>query len=315
MKRRALLTATAATAALCLNSCAQSVPPVELVDIPPLPLPAGATVGSPASGTIQTDNLLGSLRPNGDDVAQVRQRGYLIVGIDQSQNLLSFRDTDGELKGFEVDLAREVARDIFGEPKIDFRYVDSSSWVKALEDGQVDMVLRSISVTRERQDQVFFSTPYFSGKTRILTQKDSDIHGAADLKGTVCVTNLSTGSKRLGAIAPNSTMLAVRNSADCLLALQQNHADAVISDDAILSGMIAQDPFTHIVGEPLATEQYAVAFAKPRTGRDTAPMIRQVNSTFERIFRDGTWASTYNHWFGAYLAPQEHPAVHYREER
>lgn len=45
MKRRALLTATAATAALCLNSCAQSVPPVELVDIPPLPLPAGATVG------------------------------------------------------------------------------------------------------------------------------------------------------------------------------------------------------------------------------------------------------------------------------
>lgn len=124
---------------------------------------------------VDTSNLLGSLRPNNnpEGVRRIRERGRLVVGIDQSQNLLSFRNTaTGELQGFEVDLAKEISRDIFGDPtKIDFRYVDAGTWIKALENNDVDLAIRSISITRGRQDQVFFSTPYFSGKTKLLTQK------------------------------------------------------------------------------------------------------------------------------------------------
>lgn len=269
---------------------------------------------------VDTTNLLGSLRPKNDPegVRRIRERGRLVVGIDQSQNLLSFRNTaTGELQGFEVDLAKEISRDIFGDPtKIDFRYVDAGTWIKALENNDVDLAIRSISITRGRQDQVFFSTPYFSGKTKLLTQKNSGISSVDDLPGkTVCATAESTGAQRTRYVAPRAKLLVVSSSADCLLALQQGHTDAVISDDTILSGMLAQDPFTEIVGNALAEEDYGIAFAKPGPRHDSEGIIRQVNATIERIFRDGTWQRSYAKWFGAYLPPQNPPALNYREEK
>ena len=82
------------------------------------------------------------------------ERGHIVVGVDQSQNLLSFRDpATGKMTGFEVDMAREIAQDIFGDPnKVDFRFVNSGDAVYALESDQVDIVIRSTAITRKRQD-------------------------------------------------------------------------------------------------------------------------------------------------------------------
>lgn len=143
--------------------------------LPFVPLPQGATIeraGAEPPNKIITTNLLGSLAPDnrspGERVPEIISRGRLIVGIDQSQNLLSFRNTiTGELQGFEVDIAKEIATDIFGDPtKIEFRYVDSANWIDSLESHQIDMAIRTLSITRDRQDQVFFSTPYLKGSTK-----------------------------------------------------------------------------------------------------------------------------------------------------
>ena len=67
------------------------------------------------------------------------------------------------MTGFEVDMAREIAQDIFGDPnKVDFRFVNSGDAVYALESRQVDIVIRSMAITRKRQDQMTFSHPVFS---------------------------------------------------------------------------------------------------------------------------------------------------------
>ena len=92
--------------------------------LPFVPLPQGATIeraGAEPPNKIITTNLLGSLAPDnrspGERVPEIISRGRLIVGIDQSQNLLSFRNTiTGELQGFEVDIAQEIAAHIFGNP-------------------------------------------------------------------------------------------------------------------------------------------------------------------------------------------------------
>ncbi|AZA10627.1 glutamate ABC transporter substrate-binding protein [Corynebacterium gerontici] len=307
----------------CLVACANSEAPVSDETPPPasLPLPEGA-VQKPASEIpkrrVVTSGLLGSLRPQDVEVPEIKARGRLIVGVDQSQNLLSFRDpVTGKLEGFEVALAQEVARDIFGDPqKIEFRYVDSSSWIGALEARDVDFVIRSISITRQRQDQVFFSTPYFTGDTQLLTERGSDISGIQDIgEGTVCASSGSTGVQRVAQAAPDSTLLIVRSSADCLLALQQGQADAVVSDNTILSGMAAQDPQTHIVGSALATEDYGIAFAKPGSRHNTEALIRLTNATLERIFQNGTWNALFKEWFGSYLPQQRPPKLNYREEQ
>lgn len=332
--RRALIgLATAGT--LALSGCAApgfsfgADTPTPLPDRPAAhvygpPLPAGSSVEDPGQyepREINTDNLTGSFRPDDatpeERIPAIVNRGRLIVGVDQSQNLLSYRDSvTGDLRGFEIDLAREIARDIFGDPdRVDFRFVESASRVSALDNREVDMVIRTMTVTRTRQQEVQFSTPYLATDSRLLVMYNAAIDGVDDLPGrTVCVTDGSTALEKARANAPQSRILKTRSWADCLLALQQHHADAILSDDTILSGINAQDPYTEIVGESLASEPYAVAMPHPDSHDDSIGLTRQVNSTIERIREDGTWWRLYNDWFSPYLATSGPPPLIYREE-
>lgn len=288
------------------------------------PLPEGVQLeeaGSKEPQSVLTTNLLGSLRPDDrtpeERVPEIHRRGRLIVGVDQSQNLLSFRDpATGQIEGLEVDIAREIARDIFDDPnRIEFRFINSANWIDALESKQIDIALRAISITRGRQDQVFFSTPYLTANTRMLVERDGGVSSLEDLNGkTACVTSASTGLQRLREMAPNTDILIANSAADCLIMLQQYDADAIISDDTILSGMATQDPMSEVVGESLGEESYGIAIAKPGQRHNTKGLIRQVNSTLERVFREGKWNSMYSEWFGEFLPYQQPPATNYRAE-
>lgn len=308
-----------------LAACTANEPPqVERTWVAPapLPLPPGAVIEEPGQAyRPMSREFLGSFRPDHrtpeERVPQILARGRIIVGVDQSQYLLSFRDpSTGELRGFEVELAKEIAQDIFGDPnRVEFRFVDSTDRIRALESGQVDIVVQSMTITRTRQDQVAFSTPYFTAQTRILTLVHAEVHSSKDLAGkTVCVTDQSTGLDTARREAPESRILKVRNWSDCLVALQQNQAVAVISDDAILSGIAAQDPYTRILDEVLREETYGVAVAKPGTRHDTLGLIRQVNFTIERIQRDNTWWKMYRQWLEPYQTTPGPPPTNYREE-
>lgn len=288
------------------------------------PMPEGAVLepaGSQNPQEVRTTGLLGSLRPDDrtpqERVPAIIRRDRLIVGVDQSQNLLSFRDPiSGNIEGMEVDIAREIARDIFDDPtKVEFRFINSSNWIDALESGQIDLAMRGISITRNRQDQVFFSTPYLTASTRMLVEQGSDVQSLSDLdNATACVTSASTGLQRTRALAPTTDILVANSAADCLILLQQFQADAVISDDTILSGMATQDPHTEVVGDSLGEESYGIAMAKPGHRHNTEGLIRQVNSTLERIFAGGEWSRMYNQWFGNFLPNQRPPATNYRQE-
>ncbi len=290
------------------------------------PLPAGSAVEEPGAEEpreINTWDIEGSLRPYASEpdlhltIPHIMERGRIIVGVDQSQNLLSFRDSvTGELEGFEVDLAREIARDIFGDPElVDFRFVESANRASALENHEVDIIIRTMTVTRTRQQEVAFSSPYLTTDSRLLVMSNSAITGVAQLPGrTVCVTDGSTALEKARIHAPQSRILKTRSWADCLVALQQNQADAILSDDTILSGIAAQDPYTKIVGESLAAESYAVAAAHSDEHLNTDGLVRQVNATIERVRADGTWWRLYDRWFAVYLATSGPPPLMYRPE-
>lgn len=287
-------------------------------------LPAGTKFE--AAGTVPAnppmfDNLLGSLRPDDkkpeERVPGIFARGRLIVGVDQSQNLLSFRDpVSGELRGFEVEVAREIARDIFGSPeKVDFRFVDSAETVKALESGQVDIMLRSLSITRAAQDQVFFSVPYLSTGTRMLVPEASGISAISDLGGrTACALQDSTALQLVRLHNPQANIMTTNTWSDCLILLQQGSVDAIVAHDTILAGMAKQDPYLRIVGTSLSLENYGVGIAKPGNRHNTTGLIRQVNSTIERIVYDGTWWEMYNRWLSAYQFIKGPPPIIYRPE-
>lgn len=288
------------------------------------PLPAGALLEHPgevAPTKISDDHIEGSLRPDdrtpAERVPQIVERGRLIVGVDQSQNLLSSRDViTGRLIGFEVDLAREIARDIFGDPEaVDFRFVDSIDRARALDSREVDVIIRTLTITEERQQMVEFSTPYLSADTRMLVSAGSGVEDYGDLSGQmVCVADDTTALEKARAAAPYSLLLKTRRWSDCLYALQERQVDALISDSTILSGIAEQDPYTMITGESLGTEDYGVGVRKSTPGDDSSGLVRQVNSTLERIRVDGTWWRMYEQWFAATLSTTGPPELHYREE-
>jgi polar amino acid transport system substrate-binding protein len=296
----------AAVVSAVLAGCSQSGAMV-VAPAPTLPPPTPAGMQEmppqpplPPDKTADDCNPTASLRPfdNPADadaaVATIRARGRLIVGLDIGSNLFSFRDPiTGEIVGFDVDIAGEVARDIFGNPsQVEYRILSSAERITALEKEEVDVVVKTMTINCERRKQVNFSTVYLDVAQRILASRDSPITKPADLSGKrVCVAKGTTSLHRIREIAPPPIVVEVVNWADCLVTLQQRQVDAVSTDDSILAGLVSQDPYLHIVGPNMGTQPYGVGVKLDNTG-----LVRFVNGTLERIRRDGTWNTLYRKW-------------------
>jgi polar amino acid transport system substrate-binding protein len=282
------------------------------------PTPAGMEQ-APSASTDEPppddDSCTGSLRPFSTKaqadaaVANIRNRGRLIVGLDIGSNLLSFRDPiTGDITGFDVDIAGEVARDIFGTPsQVVYRILSSNDRIAALQNNQVDIVVKTMSITCERRKLVNFSTEYLRANQRILAPRDSHIARASDLSGKrVCAVTGTTSLERIQLINPPPVVVEVVTWADCLVALQQRQADAVSTDDTILAGLVAQDPYLHIVGPSMSEEPYGIGINLDNTG-----LVRYVNGTLERIRRDGTWNTLYRKWLTVLGAAPGPPVPRY----
>lgn len=282
------------------------------------PLPSGAhllptatpavpaTVTCADAGSLRPDPavLTGAARSPSGSVERIRERGRVIVGLDQGSNLFSFRDPlSGELLGFDVDVAHEVARDLFGDPaRVEFRFLSSAERQQALQDGTVDMVVKTMTITCERAETVSFSTVYYLAHQRLLVTRDSTVEDAAGLAGSrVCMVAGTTSVGALQQAQPDIVILTVPSWGDCLVALQQRQVDAVSTDDTILAGMVAQDPNLKIVGPPIEAEPYGIGMHK-----DDDDLVRFVNGTLERIRQDGRWNQFYDRWLSV-LGPSPGP--------
>jgi polar amino acid transport system substrate-binding protein len=308
----------ALAAVILLAGCGHSESlTVAAVPTLPLPTPVGMQEMAmeaplPPDTSSQDCNPTASLRPfpNRADadaaVAGIRSRGRLIVGLDIGSNLFSFRDPiTGEITGFDVDIAGEIARDIFGGPgHVEYRILSAEERVTALQKSQVDVVVKTMTITCERRKLVNFSTVYLDANQRILAPRDSPIAKVADLSGKrVCVARGTTSLRRIREIAPPPAIVSVVNWADCLVALQQREIDAVSTDDSILAGLVEEDPYLHIVGPNMATQPYGVGI-----NLDNTPLVRFINGTLERVRNDGTWNTLYRKWLSV-LGPAPAPPM------
>ena len=282
--------------------------PAGMEDLPPEP-------PRPTDPTANTCDRTASLRPFSSRaqadaaVASIRKRGRLLVGLDIGSNLFSFRDpVTGEIAGFDIDIAGEVARDIFGKPSaVEYRILSSADRIAALQNNTVDIVVKTMTITCERRKLVNFSTTYFTAYQRILAPRQSDIAGPEDLSGKrVCVARGTTSLRKVQEISPPPAIVTVVTWADCLVALQQREVDAISTDDSILAGLVAQDPYLHIVGENMAEEPYGIGINLTNTA-----LVRFVNGTLARIRVDGTWDSLYRKWLMVLGPAPAPPAARY----
>jgi polar amino acid transport system substrate-binding protein len=261
---------------------------------------------NPSASTAPTNcNPLASLRPQGSlpqpgampagsTMARISAAGFLTVGVNQNTFLFGYRDaTTGQIVGFDVDIAREVARAIFGDPnKVKLVATTSAQRIPYLKDNTVDLVANTMTMNCARWVDVNFSTQYYDAGQKILVPRTSKATGIADLGGKkVCAASGSTSIANIAEHAPTAIPVSVNDWTDCLVLLQQGQVDAISTDDTILAGLAKQDPTTKVVGERFTKEPYGLAMKKEATD-----LTRFVNGVLARMRDDGTWASIYTHW-------------------
>lgn len=249
-----------------------------------------------------------SLAPSsadGPNIDAIKRRGKLIAGVDQNSFRWGYRNpTTRTLEGFDIDLVKAIAKNILGdENAVIYRAIPTSQRIPALQNGTVDVVVRTMTVNCTRIKQASFSTAYFEAGQQVLAPKTSAITGFDDsLKGKrVCVAAGSTALEALkaGPHGADYQDFTVPNQLDCLVRLQQNLVDAVVTDNALAAGQAAQDPAVQLKGSPFTTEYYGVAVKLGNT--DLVQRINQVLVDYRAGGANSPWMTAYRHWLAADL--------------
>jgi glutamate transport system substrate-binding protein len=242
---------------------------------------------------------------------KVRQRGTLNVGGTDAGPLFSLKDpATGKVTGFDAGLSQMLAHYITGKPTdntaLTITTVDTRETL--LENGTVDAVFATYTITPQRAAKVAFAGPYYSSGDAIMVKADNTtIRTAADLNGrTVATQANSTAVLALQKAAPGANVLLFQEDAQCVAAVQQGRADAYVIDQGILISDASTNPAVKVVGEPFSTEPYGIGLP---LNDPTAKAF--VNDWLRTIYADGSWAELWKATIGTVVSgdPPAPPAI------
>lgn len=249
--------------------------------------------------------------PAGSTMAEIQAKGKLVAGVGADTLLFGFLNPkSGDIEGFDVEMARLVARAIFGtdEGTLDLIPLQSSQRIPKLEAGEVDLVVKTMTINCDRWGKVNFSSVYYNSAQRLLVREGSpfeELSDAIDAGATICAVSGTTSLDLL--TSEGATVAEVGDWTDCLVEFQAGRVDGISTDDTILAGLSTQDPYAKIEGRKLSSEPYGIALPK---GADD--LTRFVNAVLQQAREDGTWQALYNSWLAATLGDSSPPQVSYR---
>lgn len=261
--------------------------------------PTGGASSSPAGTSAAASTAPSTAKPAGGAsvLDEIKSRGKLVVGVKYDTKLFGLKNpTGGEVEGFDVDIAKALAKDLLGdEKKIELKEVTSKTRIPMLDNKEIDMIVATMTITDERKKQVEFSDVYFKAGQSLLVKKGSPIQSVADVKkGTkVLAVKGATSVANIKAKAPEASVLEFDNYQDAFSALKAGQGDTLTTDNAILYGMMAQDPNFVVVGEPFTDEPYGIAMKKGETALQTA-----VNDSLKKLQSSGEYDKIYKKWIG-----------------
>ncbi|RBQ14395.1 ABC transporter substrate-binding protein [Spongiactinospora rosea] len=236
--------------------------------------------------------------PDESTLQRIERRGVLTVGIKFDHPLFGFKDpTNGRITGFDAELARLVAKDLTGsERNVRFIEIMPRDREKFIEQGLVDMIAATYSITPERARAVGFTDPYYYADQDILVRADDTrIRGVDDLAGKkVCTADGSTSKDRLRARAPRAKLEVVNSYSECTHALVSGRIDAISTDDSILIGLMSLRPDSvRLVGETFGRELYGIGVR-----REDHAFRRYLNGLLTQYLRDGRWDRAFRDTIG-----------------
>jgi glutamate transport system substrate-binding protein len=236
---------------------------------------------------------------SGTRMAELAKKGTINVGVKYDQPGLGFKETGSDIPtGFDVDVAKILVASLGIDPndtsKVKYIETISDNREPFLQEGKVDLVLASYSITDERRAVVGQAGPYMVTGQQLLVPEDSKVTSPKDLQGKeVCSV---TGSTSLdNAKAEGMKPVGFDTYSQCVDKVLDGTVEAMTTDGTILLGYAAQNKGKlKVVGEPFSEERIGVGYSK-----DHPEMCQWINDTLEKADKDGKWAEAFKSNLGA----------------
>ncbi|WP_018655091.1 glutamate ABC transporter substrate-binding protein [Actinomadura flavalba] len=226
-------------------------------------------------------------------VQKAKDDKKLVIGIKYDQPALGLKKPDGGFEGFDVDVAKYVAKEL-GVPEngIEFKEARSENRESFLGGGQVDLIFATYSITDARKQQVTFGGPYVvAHQDTMVRADDNKIAKAKDLEGKrLCKAAGSNSYRRVTEGPPDGQLNIPAKTVDassyseCVAKLKAGALDAVTTDDLILAGFASQQKGSFkVINDPFTDEKYGIGIKKGDTETCEA-----VNKAVTKMYQDGT---------------------------
>lgn len=228
----------------------------------------------------------------GANLASAQQA--LKVGANIGNVPWEFQDEKGQFVGFEVDLMNEVGKRM-GQ-KVEFVNIPFQGLFAAVQSGQIDAAVSSITITKKRLESVTFAQPYYDSDQSLTVTKASGIKDLSGMRGkTVAVDTGSTGDIWATENQAKTGIKEIRRFEGlnpAMLDLASGRIDGYISDIPALLYYVKDKPQFAVVERIKTTEQYSVMFAKD------SKLAPRVNDAITAMKQDGALAKLHEKWFG-----------------
>jgi polar amino acid transport system substrate-binding protein len=240
--------------------------------------------------------IIGNWQPTAQagTLKEIQQRRKLIVAVKDNLPLLGFRDRSGNLQGLEIDIARKLATEIFGNPaSVQLVPVANQDRLQVAIEGNVDLTIARVTVTPTRSRVVDFSRYYYLDGTAIITNQ-ANIVKNVDLVGKkVAVLNNSTTIASVQYIIPRAKLVGVTSYQQAQSLLATGKVVAVAADRSLLLGWSKTDPSYHLLPDRLSTEALGIVIPK---GMQYDPLRQLVDRSIERWQTDGWLKQRIQYW-------------------
>lgn len=234
-----------------------------------------------------------------DLYSQVKESGVLKIGTEGTYAPFTFHDKSGDLTGFDVEIAKEVAKRLGVKAK--FMETQWDGMFAGLDAKRFDMVANEVSIDEDRQKKYDFSKPYIeSGRVLIVNKDNKDIKKFEDLKGKKSAQSLGSDHYKL-AKSYGADVVSVEGFAQAAELVSQKRAEAAINDSLSYLEYTKKHPNASlkVVAEADNPAKMGLQFRK-----DSGKLVEEVNKALKDMHEDGTYAKISDKWFGEDVSPK-----------
>jgi L-cystine transport system substrate-binding protein len=228
-----------------------------------------------------------------DLLAKVKDDGKLLIGTEGTYAPFTFHDESGNLTGFDVDIATEVAKRLGVEPE--FKETQWDAMFAGLDAKRFDMVANQVGIRPDRQEKYDFSDPYITSAAVLIVHKDNnEVKAFEDIKGLNAAQSLTSNYGEM-AKKHGANLVSVEGFTQSVELLASKRVDVTINDRISYLDYTKERPEAPI--KIAATSEDASASGLMfRKGSDK--LVAEVNKALSEMVEDGTYKKISEKWFG-----------------